>query len=64
MSKAVEVLPAFAPVVMATPAMPLQPTVSEASLVEIAIGDVSLRVKGVVDIEGLVAVLTAIRRVS
>src|SRR5215467_10959544 len=62
MSKAVEALPTFAPVVMATPAIPSQPTASEASLVEIAIGGVSVRVRGVVDVEGLVAVLNAIRR--
>jgi transposase len=64
MSKAVEALPAFAPVVMATPAIPLQLTAPEASLVEIAIGGVSVRVSGVVDVEGLVAVLNAIRRAS
>ena len=64
MSKAVEALPAFAPVVMATPAIPLQLTAPEASLVEIAIGGVSVRVRGVVDVEGLVAVLNAIRRAS
>jgi transposase len=63
-SKAVEVLPAFTPVVMAPPAMPLQPTASEASLMEIAIGGVSVRVRGVVDVEGLVAVLNAVRRAS
>jgi transposase len=61
---AVEVLPAFAPVVMATPAIPLQPTASEASAVEIAIGGVSVRVRGVVEVEGLVAVLNAVRRTS
>lgn len=64
MSKAVAVLPAFAPVVMATPAMPPQPAASEASPMEIAIGDVSVRVKGVIDVEGLVAVLNAVRRTS
>lgn len=64
MSKPVEALPAFAPVVMAAPAMPRQPTASEGSLVEIAIGGVSVRVRGVVDVEGLVAVLNAVRRVS
>jgi transposase len=64
MRKAVEALPAFAPVVMATPAIPLQLTAPEASLVEIAIGGVSVRVSGVVDVEGLVAVLNAIRRAS
>jgi transposase len=63
-SKPVEALPAFAPVVMAAPAMPLQPTASEGSLVEIAIGGVSVRVRGVVDVEGLVAVLNAVRRAS
>jgi transposase len=64
MSKAVEVLPAFAPVVMATPAIPLQPTASEATAVEIAIGGVIVRVRGVVEVEGLVAVLNAVRRTS
>lgn len=63
-SRAGEVLPAFAPVVMATPALPLQPAASEGSLVEIAIGGVSVRVRGVVDVEGLVAVLNAVRRAS
>ena len=63
-SKAVEALPVFAPVVMATPAIPLQPPAPEASLVEIAIGGVSVRVRGVVDVEGLVAVLNAVRRAS
>jgi len=63
-SKAVDVLPAFAPVVMATPALPLQPAVCEANLVEIAIGCVSVRVRGVVEVEGLVAVLNAVRRIS
>jgi transposase len=63
-SKPVEALPAFAPVVMATPAIPPQPTACEAGLVEIAIGGVSVRVRGVVDVEGLVAVLNAVRRVS
>jgi transposase len=62
MTTAADGLPAFAPVVMATPAM--HPTVSEASLVEITIGEVSLRVRGAVDVEGLIAVLNAIRRVS
>jgi transposase len=63
-SKPVEALPPFAPVVMATPATPLQLTAPEASLVEIAICGVSVRVRGVVDVEGLVAVLNAIRRAS
>jgi hypothetical protein len=49
---------------MATPAISLQPAASEASLVEISIGDVSMRVRGVVDIESLVAVLNAVRRAS
>ena len=62
-SKPVEALPAFAPVVMAAPAIP-QPTASDASLVEIAIGGVSVRVRGVVEVEGLVAVLNAVRRAS
>ena len=57
-------LPAFAPVVMATPAIALQPTAPEAGLVEIAIGGVSVRVKGAVDVEGLAAVLNAVRRMS
>jgi transposase len=63
-SNAIETLPAFAPVVMATPAMPPQPTAFEANLVEIAIGGVSVRVRGVVDVDGLVAVLNAVRRAS
>lgn len=63
-SKPVEALPAFAPVVLATPAIPPQPTSSEASLMEIAIGGVSVRVRGVVEVEGLVAVLNAVRRAS
>jgi transposase len=63
-SKPVEALPAFAPIVMATPAIPPQPTASETSLVEIAIGGVSVRVRGVVEVEGLVAVLNAVRRAS
>jgi transposase len=63
-SNAIETLPAFAPVVMATPAMPPQPTASEANLVEIAIGGVSVRVRGVVEVDGLVAVLNAVRRAS
>ena len=63
-SNAIETLPAFAPVVMAMPAMPPQPTASEANLVEIAIGSVSVRVRGVVDVDGLVAVLNAVRRAS
>jgi hypothetical protein len=49
---------------MATPAMPPQPTASEANLVEIVIGGVSVCVRGVVDVDGLVAVLNAVRRVS
>ena len=56
--------PAFAPIVMAPPAVPLRPTASETSLVEIAIGEVSVRVRGVVDVEAIVAVLSAVRRVS
>jgi transposase len=63
-SKAVDVLPEFAPVVMAAPAMPPQPTACEGSLVEIAIGGVSVRVRGLVEVEGLVAVLNAVRRAS
>jgi transposase len=63
-SKPIEALPAFAPVVMAAPAMSLQPTASEGSLVEIAIGGVSVRVRGLIDVEGLVAVLNAVRRTS
>jgi len=63
-SKTAKALPAFAPVVMATPAVPLRPTASETSPVEIAIGEVSVRVRGVVDVEALIAVLSAVRRVS
>jgi hypothetical protein len=49
---------------MATPAKPQQLTASEARLVEITIGDVSVRVRGVVDVEVLVEVLNAVRRTS
>ena len=63
-SKTAKAPPAFAPVVMATPAVPLRPTASETSPVEIAIGEVSVRVRGVVDVEALIAVLSAVRRVS
>jgi transposase len=56
--------PAFAPVVMTSPAAPLRPAVSAASLVEIAIGEVSVRISGAVDAEALVAVLRAVRRAS
>jgi hypothetical protein len=49
---------------MATPAKPQQLTASEARLAEIAIGDVSVRVRVVVDVEGLMAVLNAVRRTS
>jgi len=62
--KTAEAPPAFAPVVMAPPAVALRPTASETRLMEIAIGEVSVRVRGVVDIEALVAVLSAVRRVS
>jgi transposase len=62
-SKAAEAMPGFVPVVIATPA-PLQPTASETNHMEIAIGDVSVRIKGVIDVEGLVAVLNAVRRTS
>jgi transposase len=54
--------PAFAPVVMATPAVPLRPAATATSVVEIAIGEVSVRIRGVVDVEALVAVLSAVRR--
>ena len=63
-SKTAVALPAFVPVVMATPAVSLRPTASETTLVEIAIGEVSVRVRGVVDVEAIVAVLSAVRRVS
>ena len=56
--------PAFALVVMTSPAAPLRPAVSAASLVEIAIGEVSMRISGAVDAEVLVAVLRAVRRAS
>jgi transposase len=58
--------PAFAPVVMATPSVPLQPAASATSVVEIAIaiGGVSVRISGAVDIDALVAVLNAVRRTS
>jgi transposase len=55
--------PAFAPVVMATPAMSPHPPACEPGLMEIVIGDVWVRVSGVdIDVERLVAVLTAVRR--
>jgi transposase len=62
--KTAEAPPAFAPVVMATPAVSLRTTASETSLVEIAIGEVTVRVRGVVDVEAIVAVLSAVRRMS
>jgi transposase len=62
--KTAEAPPAFAPVVMATPAVSLRPTASETNLVEIAIGEVSVRVRGAVDVEAIAAVLNAVRRVS
>lgn len=52
-SAAVDVLPAFAPVVTSTPAIPLHPPASEASLMEIAISGVTVRVRGVVTWNGL-----------
>jgi transposase len=63
-SARVEARPAFAPVVMAMPAIPRDPTGSESGLIEIVIGDVRVRVSGDADIEGLVAVLNAVRRSS
>ncbi|HEY2530442.1 MAG TPA: transposase [Xanthobacteraceae bacterium] len=63
-SAALTVSPAFAPVMLTTKPTQLQPPDSEAGLVEIAIRDVSVRVRGVVDVEGLVAVLSAVRRTS
>jgi transposase len=56
--------PAFAPIVMMSPAAPLRPAASATSLVEIAIGEVSVRISGAVDAETLVAVLSAVRRAS
>ena len=46
------------------PPVPPQLIASEASTMEIAIGDASVRVRGVIDVEGLVAVLSAVRRAS
>jgi len=60
----VEAPPGFAPVVMAAPARPLHPTASARESLEIVIGDVKVRVSGGVDLEGLVAVLHAVRRSS
>jgi transposase len=56
--------PAFAPVVMTSPAAPLRPAESATSVVEIVIGEVSVRISGAVDLEALVAVLNAVRRAS
>lgn len=63
-SALVEARPAFAPVVMAMPAIPPHPTASEPGLMEIVIGDVRVRVSGgaEIDVERLVAVLNAVRR--
>jgi transposase len=62
-SARVEARPAFAPVVMAIPAIPPDPTGSESGLMEIVIGDVRVRVSGGadIDVERLVAVLNAVR---
>lgn len=62
-SKAAPV-PTFAPVVVAAPTIAPRPSSPETSQVEIAIGDVSVRVRGAVDVGGLVAVLNAVRRSS
>jgi len=62
-SALVEARSAFAPVVMAMPAIPPHPTVSESGLMEIVIGDVMVRVNGGadIDVERLAAVLNAVR---
>jgi transposase len=62
-SALVEARPAFAPVVMAMPAIPPHPTASESGLMEIVIGDVMVRVNGGadIDVERLAAVLSAVR---
>jgi hypothetical protein len=49
---------------MMSPAAPLRPAASATSLIEIAIGEVSVRISGAVDAETLVAVLRAVRRAS
>jgi transposase len=64
--------PAFAPVVLAsatsssTPAAPLSPAIDTAmrGLIEIAIGDLTVRVRGQIEIGLLIAVLRAVRRAS
>jgi transposase len=59
--------PAFAPVVMvsatssSTPAAPLAPDVG---LIEIAIGDLTVRIRGQIETGLLIAVLRAVRRAS
>jgi len=62
-SALVEARAAFAPVVMAMPAIPPHPTVSESGSMEIVIGDVMVRVTGGadIDVERLAAVLHAVR---
>jgi hypothetical protein len=49
---------------MTSPAAPLRPAESATSVVEIVIGEVSVRISGAVDLEALVAVLNAVRRAS
>jgi transposase len=64
--------PAFAPVVLAsatsssTPAAPLSPAIDTAmgGLIEIAIGDLTVRVRGQIETGLLMAVLRAVRRAS
>jgi transposase len=64
--------PAFAPVVLApatsasTPAAPLSPTIDTAmrGLIEIGIGDLTVRVRGQIETGLLITVLRAVRRAS
>jgi transposase len=62
-SALVEAGPAFAPVVMAMPAIPPHPTITGSGSMEIVIGDVMVRVNGGadIDVERLAAVLNAVR---
>jgi transposase len=61
--------PAFAPVVLVSPATPpsgscAPPPGSRAGVIEIAVGEILVRVVGQVDVDALVAVLAAVRRAT
>ena len=61
------VTPAFAPIMIATPAAAPPPPSSEArltGLIEIVVGDAIVRVRGLVDAGALAVVLKAVRRSS